>query len=151
MATAASVVDNALEALGVQNELNPPDEFLQDRFFKALIRLINRWSAADIDVGITIPTVPADELGNPESIEDALITSLAIDGQTIAKVATSNALKKAQKKYYAQMKAAFGLWPEQAFGRNMPFGQGNNFGPRTKRFFPEPNTIGADDSTSLGV
>lgn len=131
--------------------MSPPDPFLQDRFFKALIRLLNRWSAANIDLGITIPTVPADELGNPESTEDALLTSLAIAGQPIAKVAASNALKKDQKLFYRQMKAAFGLWPEQAFGRNMPFGQGNNFGPRTKRFFPEPDTIGADSNTSLGT
>lgn len=95
--------------------------------------------------------MPADELGNPESTDDALITSLAIIGQKIAKVVASAALKKDQKIFYRQMKSAFGLWPEQVYGRNMPFGQGNNFGPRTKRFFPEPDTVGADSDTSLGT
>ncbi len=151
MATAATVINNALINLGVHNELNPPDEYLQERFFETLIKMINRWSSINLDLGITIPTVPADELGNPESTQEAIETSLAIAGQKIAKVSASPALRKDQKIYYREMKAAFGLWPTQQFPSSLPFGQGVNDGPRTKRFFPEPDTVGADTNTSLGV
>ena len=113
--------------------------------------MINRWSSINLDLGITIPTVPADELGNPESVQDALETSLAIAGQKIVKVSASAALRKDQKIYYREMKAAFGLWPQQAFPSSLPFGQGVNDGPRTKRFFPEPDTVGSDTNTGLGV
>ncbi len=151
MATAAEVINNALINLGVHNELNPEDEYLQERFFETLIKMINRWSSINLDLGITIPTVPADELGNPESTQEAIETSLAIAGQKIAKVTASVALRKDQKIYYREMKAAFGLWPTQPFPSSLPFGQGINDGPRTKRFFPESDTVGADTNTSLGV
>lgn len=151
MATATTIVDGALEQLGIHNELNPEDEYLQEKFFKALIRMINRWSSVNLDLGITIPSTPADELGNPESTDDALIASLAIDGQKIGKVAATGALRKSQKIYYRQMKAAFGLWPQQSMPASMPLGQGNNIGPRTKRFFPDVETVGADSNTSVGA
>lgn len=151
MATASQIIDQSLQALGVQNELSDPDEYLQEQFFKALIRLINRWSSINLDLGITIPTVPADELGNPESTDDAMITALAIAGQKIAKVIATAALRKDQKIYYREMKAAFGLWPEQSMPSSMPYGQGNNFGPRNKRFFPEVDRVGADTDTAVGA
>jgi len=141
MATAADIVGGALEDLGIKNELSPSHPDLEGKFFAALIRLINRWSSINIDLGITIPTVPADELGNPESTEDALIASLAISGAKIAKVVPSLSLRKDQKIYYREMKAAFGLWPQQAYPSSMPIGQGNNLGPRARR----------DTDTGLGV
>lgn len=151
MATAAEVVDGSLQFLGINNELNPPDPFLQGAFFDELIRMINRWSSVNLDLGITIPTAPAEELGNPASTDDALMTSLAIAGQKIAKVVASAPLRKDQKLYYRQMKAALGLWPEQPFPSSLPLGQGVNLGPRSKRFFPDTLTVGADSSTSLGT
>lgn len=151
MATAAEVIRGAQQFLGIFNELNPPDAFLEGEFFKELIRLINRWSSVNIDLGITISTVPADELENPASTDDALMSSLAIAGQKIAKVIAPASLRKDQKIYYRQMKSAFGLWPEQPFPASLPLGQGVNNGPRAKRFFPDTNTIGADSNTSLGT
>lgn len=151
MATGAEIVDGALLELGVVNELSPSDAFLEEKLFDALIRLLHRWAAANIGLGITIPTVPADELGNPESVEDCLMTSLAVAGQKIAKVTASPALRKDQKVYYRQMKADFGLYPEQSMPASMPLGQGNNIGPRSPRFFPEPDTVGSDSNTSLGT
>ena len=151
MATAATVIENALINLGVHNELNADDEYLQEKFFETLIKMINRWSSINLDLGITIPTSPASELGNPESTQEAIETSLAMAGQKIAKVAASAALRKDQKIYYREMKAAFGLWPEQSMPSSMPVGQGVNAGPRTKRFFPDVNTVGADTNTGLGV
>ncbi len=65
MSTAATVINESLQVLGIHNELNAEDEYLQEQFFNALIRLINRWSSVNIDLGITIPSAPADELGNP--------------------------------------------------------------------------------------
>lgn len=151
MATATTIVNGALQALGVVNELSAPDPFLEEQLFNALIRMINRLSSINVDLGITIPTVPASELGNPESTDDALITTLAINTQQIVKVTASPALRKNQKIFYRELKAAFGLTPEQAFPSSLPLGQGNNGGPRAKRFFPEPDTVGADSSTSLGT
>jgi len=151
MTTAAKIADKALQALGVQNELNPADEYLQEQFFDLLIEMINRWSSVNIDLGITIPSVPADDLGEPESTTEAIYTSLAIEGQDIAKVAASAALRVRQKKAYRSMKSAFGLWPEQSMPSSMPVGQGNNLGPRSRRYFPDVDTIGADTDTSLGA
>ena len=151
MATASTIINGALQRLGVFNELTPLDSKLQESLFDTLIDMINRWSSVDISLGITIPTTPADELGNPESTNQCMITSLAIDGQAIVKVEASAALRKNQKIYYRQMKAAFGLWPEQQMPHSLPYGQGNNNGPRNRRFFPEPDTVGSDTDTSLGV
>jgi hypothetical protein len=151
MTTAATIVNNALIALGVQNELNPPDEYLQEQGFKALIRMLNRWAGIPVGLAVTIPAVPADELGEPESTTEAVETSLAIAMQRIAKVTASNALRRDQKIAYRDMKAAFGLWPEQSMPSSMPLGTGNNLGPRTKRFFPNVETVGADSDTSLGI
>jgi len=151
MATAADIVSGALEDLGIKNELSPSHPDLEGKFFAALIRLINRWSSINIDLGITIPTAPADELGNPDSTEDALRSALAMAGAKIAKVTPSITLRKDQKIYYREMKAAFGLWPQQSMPSSMPIGQGNNIGPRAPRFFPSVDTVGADSDTSLGV
>lgn len=150
MATAATIVNNALINLGVHNELNPEDAYLQERLFENLIKMINRWSSIGVDLGITIPTVPADELGNPESVQTALETTLAIDSQMTVKVTASPALKKMQKISYREMKAAFGLWPEQSTPSSLPLGQGVNTGPRSKRFFPEPERVGADTNNGVG-
>ena len=151
MTTAAKIVNKALISLGVHNELNPPDEYLQEQFFELLIDMLNRWSSINIDLGITLPTVPSDELGEPESTTTALYTSLAIDGQDIAKVTAKAGLRRRQKIAYRDMKAAFGIWPEQSMPSSMPVGQGVNLGPRSKRFFPDTNTVGADSTDSLGV
>ncbi len=151
MSTASTIVNKALQALGVQNELNPPDEFLQEQFFQLLTEMINEWSSINLDLGITIPTVPADLLGEPESTTTALYTSLAIEGQMIAKVEAKAALRRRQKIAYRNMKSAFGLWPQQPFPSSLPFGAGVNDGPRTKRFFPEPDQVGSDTNTGLGV
>jgi len=51
---------------------------------------------------------------------------------------------------YSEMKAAFGLWPEQSMPSSLPYGQGNNFGPRTKRYFPEVEVVGADSNSAVG-
>ena len=139
MTTAASVINQALVDLGVENQLSPPDPFLQEQAFDALIRMINRWTSVGIDLGITIPTTPADELGNPDDTEDALGTSLAIAVQKIAKRSASAALRKDQKIYYRQMKAVHVSTPVQEYPSSLPFGQGVNTGPRSKRFFPDPN------------
>ena len=149
MATAATIVNEAMQSLGILTELTPVNEFLQEKFFDELSRMINRWSSVGIALGITIPTEPADELDNPIGTDDAMITSLAVAGQRIAKVVAAPALRKDQKIYYRQMKAAFGLAPSQAFPASLPLGQGFNRGPRTKRFFPEPDTIGATTDTAL--
>ena len=151
VATAADIIGGALEDLGIKNELSPSHPNLEGKFFDALIRMINRWSSIGIDIGITLPTVPADELGNPDSTEDALRTSLAIDTARIAKVVPAGTLRKDQKLFYRALKSAFGLWPEQSFPSSMPLGQGNRLGPRGKRFFPKPTVVGADDNTGLGV
>lgn len=151
MATAATIVDDALIALGVHNELNPKDEYLEEQFFKLLIRLLNRWSSIGISLGITIPAAPANELNNPDDVEDALNTSLAIAGAKIAKVKPSRELRKDQKIYYREMKAAYGIWPEQSFSSEVPYGQGNNFGPRTKRYFQEPDSIASNSGNSIGA
>ena len=151
MTTAAKIVDRALQALGVQNELNPADEYLQEQFFDLLIDMLNRWSGINIDIGITLPTVPADDLGEPESTTEGIYTSLAIEGQDIAKVVASAALRRRQKIAYRAIKTAFGIWPEQSMPNSMPIGQGNNLGPRTRRFFPDTNVVGADSTESLGT
>ncbi len=120
MTTAAKIVNKALIALGVHNELNPSDEYLQEQLFELLTDMLNRWSSVNIDLGITLPTVPASELGEPESTTEALYTSLAIDGQDIVKVTASSALRLRQKKAYRAMKAAFGIWPQQSMPPSMP-------------------------------
>jgi hypothetical protein len=151
MTAATTIVKKALTSLGVENQLQPSDPYLQEQLFDLLSEMLLRWSSINIDLGITLPTIPADDLGEPESTTEAIYTSLAIDGQDIVKVAASPALRRRQKIAYRDMKSAFGLWPEQAMPSSVPYGQGNNFGPRSKRYFPEPDSIGADDNTSLGV
>ena len=150
MATAAAMVDKALTALGVNNELSPPDEYLQEQFFGLLTEMIEVWSSINIQLGITLPTVPSDELGNPPETDMAIYTALAIDGQDTAKVAASAALRVRQKKSYTAMKASYGIWAEQSFPGSLPLGQGVNFGPRSKKYFPEPDSIGANNDTALG-
>ena len=113
--------------------------------------MLNRWSGINIDIGITLPTVPADDLGEPESTTEGIYTSLAIEGQDIAKVVASAALRRRQKIAYRAIKTAFGIWPEQSMPNSMPIGQGNNLGPRTRRFFPDTNVVGADSTESLGT
>jgi hypothetical protein len=138
MTTAADIVSQALVSLGVENELSASDEFLEAQAFKALIRMINRWTSVGIILGITIPTVPADELGNPDDTEDALATSLAIAVQKIVKRPASAALRKDQKTYYRQMKAVYVPTPVQDYPSSLPLGQGVNTGPRSRQFFPNP-------------
>jgi hypothetical protein len=138
MTTAAIIVNGSLQALGVVNELSPTDEYLEALAFDSLKRLLNRWLSQGIVQSFIIPTVPADDIGNTDDIEDALITSLAVSVQKITKRSASAALIKDQKVYYRQMKAVYGPTHEQSYPASLPLGQGNNFGPRSKRFFPEP-------------
>ena len=151
MTTAAKIVNKALIGLGVSNELSPPDEYLQEQLFELLTDMLNRWSSININLGITLPTALASDLGEPESTTTAIYTSLAIDAQDIVKVAASPALRRRQKIAYRDMKAAFGLWPQQSMPSSMPIGQGNNLGPRTVRFFPDVDTVGANSDTGLGT
>ena len=112
--------------------------------------MIELWSSVNIQLGITLPTVPSDDLGNPPETDMAIYTSLAIDAQDTAKVVASAALRVRQKRSYGAMKAAYGIWPEQSMPGSLPLGQGVNFGPRSKRYFPEPDSIGANNDTALG-
>lgn len=150
MATASLIVNKALIALGISNELSPPDEYLQEQFFNLLTEMLELWSSVNIQLGITLPTVPSDELGNPDETTMAIYTALAIDGQDTAKVVASAALRVRQKKAYIAMKASFGIWAEQSMPGSLPLGQGVNFGPRSKRYFPEPDSVGSNSDTALG-
>ena len=109
MSTAADIVNRALRSLGVLNQLNPADEFLQEQLFGNLVDQLNRWASISIALGVTIPTVPASELGEPESTTEAIYTTLAILSQDIVKVVASVALRRRQKIAYREMKTAFGL------------------------------------------
>ena len=104
MATATAIVTGALQALGIVNALSAADPFLEEQLFKALIRMINRWSSINLDLGITIPTAPADELGNPESTDDAMMLTLAVNTQQIVKVTASPSLRKNQKIFYREQR-----------------------------------------------
>ena len=151
MSTAQTIVDNALQDLGAQTELVPATPDTVARSLEALVDMLNRWASVTINLGITIPVLIGDELGEPSGVKTALESNLAIELQTIVKVDAKPRLFAKAKRSYGSMKAAFGLTPEQSFPASLPLGTGNTQQPRTKKFFAEPDSVGSSNNTGLGA
>jgi len=151
MATANKILQNSQIELGVNNTLTPLEGELQQASFDALVDMLNEWAEVNIALGITIPTNPADELGNPAGTDTALSTQLALYTASIFRIDPSRTLKQKAKKSWRRLKDAYGLWPVQTMPNSLPLGQGNKGGPRTRRFFPNDDQLGINSDAGLGV
>jgi hypothetical protein len=151
MATANEIVQLSLKYLGVQNQLTPVDPRVVNDVFSELIDMLNRWASIGIDLGITIPTDISDELGNPAETKTALASALALEALPIAKVEIKPRVLSKYKRAYRSLKSAYGKTPSQLYPSSLPLGAGVNLGPRSKRYFPEPSIVGADDDSALGT
>ena len=151
MATANKILLNSQVELGVANSITPLEGELQQAAFDALVDMLNEWADVNINLGITLPTNPADELGNPVGTDTALSTSLALYTASIFRVDPARTLKRKQKKAYRRLKAAYGLWPAQDMPSSLPLGAGNKPGPYSRRFFPDTDGLGINGDTGLGT
>ncbi|WP_299083058.1 hypothetical protein [uncultured Paraglaciecola sp.] len=150
MATAQKIVSDALTELRMQSELIPADPQLEQDALDRLIGMLEEWASAGIATGTTIPTLLSSELSNPRDIELGLAHSLALEMSTRAPQEPARRLLRAWRRSRRRIKARYGPNPEQAYPASLPLGQGNNIGPRSKRFFPEPTTLG-NNSDSIGT
>lgn len=134
----------------MQSELIPADPQLEQDALDRLIGMLEEWASIGVATGVTIPTVLASDLNNPRDIELGLSHSLALEMTTRAPQEPARRLLRAWRRSRRRIKAKYGPNPVQQLPGKLPLGQGNNVGPRSKRFFPEPTTLGSN-SDSLGT
>lgn len=149
MTSAAVIVDRALKTLGATSVLNPAAPELTNDSFEYLIDLLGRWAAQNTNFGVTIPDVLGDDLEEPSFVTQAIIYTLASEVSPMARKIPSKHLLQLVSKTYKAMLVRVNPRPKPCYPNTLPIGIGNKSGPKSRTYFPEPETV--DNETGLPI
>lgn len=149
MTAAAVIVDRALKNLGATSVLNPAAPELINDSFEYLVELLGRWSAQNTNFGVAIPDVLGDDLEEPSFVTQALIYTLASEISPMTRKTPSKHLLHLVSKTYKMMLVRINPRLQQQYPNTLPLGAGNKSGPRSRTYYPEPETV--DNETGLPI
>lgn len=149
MTTAAVIIDRSLKALGATSLLNPAAPELENDAFEYLIELLGRWAAQNTNFGVAIPNALGDDLEEPSFVTQAIIYTLASEVAPMARKDPSKQLLRLVSKTYKAMLVRIQPKPQQMYPNTLPIGAGNKTGPKSRTFYPEPETV--DNETGLPI
>ena len=139
MSTAISVIHKAMYLMGAKSQVQSPDPNSVRILLEVLVEIIERWDSLNTNLGITLPTVTTDELGEPPWSTQAIYYTLCVDGAPLLrKTVTLDVLSK-QNEFYADLLAVANPHPLPDYPDILPIGTGNMRGPKSRVFY-SPNT-----------
>lgn len=149
MTTAAVIVDRALKTLGATSVLNPAAPELTNDSFEYLVELLNRWAAQNTNFGALIPDVLGDDLEEPSFVTQAIIYTLGSEIAPMARKVPTKHFLQLVSKTYKSMLTRVNPRPKPKYPNTLPLGAGNKSGPKSRTFYPEPETV--DNETGLPI
>ncbi len=149
MTSAADIIDRSLKAIGATSILNPAAPELINDAFEYLVELLARWSAQNTNFGVTIPDVLGDDLEEPSFVTQAIIFTLGSEISPMARKDPSKHFLRMVSKTYKSMLVRINPRPKPCYPNTLPIGAGNKTGPKSRTFYPEPETV--DNETGLPI
>ena len=79
MSTGATIIKDALQAIGAHSIVSPADPDSINLGMRRLNSMLEMWQSKDIVLGTTPLRVPGDELNEPADSTNAIVANLAMD------------------------------------------------------------------------
>ncbi|MEE8289711.1 MAG: packaged DNA stabilization gp4 family protein [Nitrosomonadaceae bacterium] len=147
MSTAISRITRALFLNGAASPINPASQELKELTFEDLVSMLISWAALNINLGITIPTNPTDELDNPPDTDLVIAYQLAVLSAPTFKIDAPYPVKVQAKQLYNNLLTTYAPHPLPEWTDTLPTGSGNMRGTKPRVYFPTPE--GLTDSAGV--
>lgn len=147
MSTAATLIKKALFLNGASSPINPATPELIQMTFDALVDMLVEWAALNINLGITIPTNPADEINNPPDTNQVIQYQLAVLSAPIFRLDAPITVKGKAASLYTALLTTYAPHPLPEWTDTLPVGSGNSRGTKPRVYFPTPE--GLTDSAGV--
>jgi hypothetical protein len=154
MSTANVRVNRALNLLGATSPIKKARPEVINLAFEVLVEMLNLWTAQNIALGLTIPTVIGDDIEEPSETVLAIDFNLAVTvAPYLFKDPTPAVINKARQTMQA-MRTEFVALPATLYPNTLPLGSGNT-GPASgqtpigRKFYPEPATLDTESGVPL--
>lgn len=132
MTTAAELTRSALRLIKVASEMSPPSADQERGGLQALKDMISAWEVEGINIGVYPPTRLDEDLQEPEWAASAIKYVLAEQlAATYERELSSNVLKLIVSAH-EQLQMGSSVEHPSQHQSNMPLGQGNRHGPRSR-------------------
>lgn len=147
MSTAISRITRALYLNGAASPINPASQELIQITFEDLISMLVGWAALNIDLGITIPTNPSDELNNPPDTDLVIAYQLSVLSAPTFRIDAPMPVKTKAAILWTELLTTYAPHPLPEWTDTLPVGAGNMRGSNPRVYFPTPE--GLTDSAGV--
>lgn len=151
MSTANERVRSALQLVGADTPIKPARPEVINKTFKIFQQMLTLWSSQSIDTGITFPDAIGDELGEPNQIQSAIDTMLAIKAAPAHQKTISPEVRMLCKTDMQQLRNQFSPKPRTIYPGSLPIGTGNKTFPIGPTFYPEEDTLDSEAGVPLTI
>lgn len=138
MSTGTSIIEEALEEIGVHSVLSPssPENIIKG--MKKLNSMLEGWLSKNILIGFTPLEAPGDNLNEPADTRNGIIYNLAINLASTFKVAVSPDLKGLATVGMDDIAQIYQVHviPAKVVSDTLPVGAGNRRWRDARVFFP---------------
>ena len=141
MATAISLVTRALFLNGASSPINPATPELVQLAFQDLVDMLVEWAALNINLGVTIPENPADEINNPPDTNQVIRYQLAVYSAPTFKIQAPMDVKTQSDILFTRLLTTYSPHPLPEWTDTLPIGSGNTRGTKPRVFFPTPEGL----------
>ena len=147
MSTGTYIVKRALQKIGASSAVSEASPESIDTAFNTLNSMIALWTSQGIDTGAVYIAVVADELGEKQDCQNAIISNLAVmvapdfdNGNNIV----SQALIGEARRELGSVKSLYRSFviPKKVVSSTLPVGQGNTQDIYDGPFFEEGDSLG---------
>ena len=147
MTTATIIIKRALQKIGASSSVSEPDPEAVQTTFEALVDMLEDWAAQCIEIGVTIPTVPGDDLGEIAGTRNGITSNLAVlvsPDFDNGKQVVSQKLNSLAVTQLVMIKAKYQTFtiPKKVVSSTLPVGQGNRRWRWDSPFFAVDSEIG---------
>jgi hypothetical protein len=139
--TAIDLITPALYLNGASSPINPASQELKNLTFTALVDMLVEWAALNINLGIAIPTNPADELNNPPDTNQVIQYQLAILSAPLFQLDAPYSVKSKGAVLYTNLLTTYAPHPLPEWPDTLPVGSGNMRGSKARVFFPTSEAL----------
>jgi len=151
MSTANERVRSALQLVGADTPIKPARPEVINKTFKILQQMLLLWNSQSILTGLTFPSDIGDELDEPQQIQSAIDTMLAIKAAPAHQKTISQEVRALCKTDMQQLRNQFSPKPRTIYPGSLPIGTGNKTFPIGPTFYPEEDTLDTEAGVPITI
>ena len=149
MSTAIDLITPALYLNGASSPINPASPELKNETFNVLVNMLIEWSSLNINLGVTIPTNPTDELNNPPDTNEVIKYQLAVRSAPYFQLTAPMSVMGEAAKLYSNLLTVYAPHSLPEWTDTLPVGAGNTRGSKPRVYFPTPEGLTDDQGNPL--